>query len=90
VSSKTIYYDGMKVEIISEDYNGCMVGKDWQGFFFDVRQDKTKYGFRWQYIFGKPDGVTDSMVTEAVQNWKLKKSLSSKANDTFGNLIDEL
>jgi hypothetical protein len=80
----------MKVEIISEDRNECMVCKDWQGFFFDVRQSNTKYGFRWQYIFGKPDGVTDDMVTEAVNNWRLKKSLSSKASNTFGNLIDEL
>jgi hypothetical protein len=80
----------MKVEIISEDKNECFVCKDWQGFFFDVRHNNTKHGFRWQYIFGKPDNVTDSMVTEAVQNWKLKKSLTTKAFSTFGNLIDEL
>jgi hypothetical protein len=80
----------MKVEIISEDRNECLVCKDWQGFFFDVRQESTPHGFRWQYLFGKPDNVTDSMVTEAVQNWKLKKSLSTNTANTFSNLIDEL
>jgi hypothetical protein len=77
----------MKVEIISEDKNECFICKDTQGFFFEVRLDDRS---RWQYIFGKPDEVTDDMVAEAVRSWRLKKDLTSKALNTFSNLIDEL
>lgn len=81
----------MKVEIISEDRNECMVCKDWQGFFFDVRlESRGNNTFRWQYIFGKPDGITDDMVTEAVKAWNIKKELTPKTSKTFNVLIDEL
>jgi hypothetical protein len=79
----------MKVEVIGLN-DGVYLCKDYQGFFFDVFERPSSKGFRWQFIYDKPDGITDWDITEAVQNWKLKKSLSINTANTFSNLIDEL
>jgi hypothetical protein len=81
----------MKLEILWVDNSTEVYTlKDDLGFFTDVREYQGNAGFRWQYIFGKPNHITDSMVTEAIRIWKLKKGLSSNTLNTFSNLIDEL